>query len=128
MLPFLVCHGFHERIELVQTSAPHSPLLLEPGVGLLQRSEPQFTHPDATLFPRHHDFAGLENTQMFHKAGERHAMTLRQISDAGRTARKLPNHRSTGPVGQGMKNAIKVSHTAYYCSPQARCQENYPYG
>ncbi|GAA4501197.1 hypothetical protein GCM10023158_27350 [Gluconacetobacter tumulicola] len=49
---------------------------------------------------------------MFHEAGQRHAMALRQIADAGRAMSKLRNDRATGAIRQGMKDAIKISHMA----------------
>jgi len=39
-------------------------------------------------------------------------MALGEIADAGRAIRKLRDHRTTGAVRQGMKDAIKVSHMA----------------
>lgn len=39
-------------------------------------------------------------------------MTLREIANAGGAVRKLRYDRATGAIRQGMKDMIKVSHTA----------------
>ena len=49
---------------------------------------------------------------MFHEAGQGHLVALCKIANAGRAVRKLRYDGTAGAIREGMKDAIKVSHTA----------------
>ena len=102
------------RVQVVSAEVPHLEFLLEPASSHCERVWPQLAHPYPSGFPRHHEFAQFQHTEVLHEAGERHVMLPRKLTDARRAFRKLNDDGAPGAVRERLKYVVKVSHIVNY--------------
>src|SRR5271155_599817 len=109
---FLNSQCFDEGIQLIQPGFPNAAFVLNPALSRCQCVRTELARADTPNLTGNDDLARFKHADMFHEAGQGHAMALRKIANAGRAVGELRDHRAAGAIRQGMKDAIKVSHLA----------------
>lgn len=82
-------------------------------MGASERSRRETAQMGAAADLPSDETCGLENADVLGSGGQRHGAGRREVADAARAVRKLPQHGATGAVPEGVEDGVKIGGISF---------------
>src|SRR5579871_4838566 len=115
------------RLEPVKAGFPDGALLGEPALGPLHGARHQAARADAAMLLRSDEASGLQHTDVFHQAWQRHVERLGELADGRLALREPRKDRAPRRIGERAEHVVEmrriVSHAANNRWAMRSCQQ-----